>query len=168
MPRGRRTRSPSIEHQALSADWPSTRRSFRTSGCSRRPGRALRRACARQADSTSRATEDRPTAQPCGAGRIGGGHELCGLPMRLCPSSDRRSPGADAAPACLRSALRPSGVAQLFHRRFGFLFRLGLIGVALAATTGVLLWRASMAYPAGVERSHRAAGAFQSQAPRRR
>jgi len=46
--------------------------------------------------------------------------------------------------------MRPSGVAQLFHRRFGFLFRLGLIGVALAATTAVLLWRASMAYPAGV------------------
>ncbi len=42
-------------------------------------------------------------------------------------------------------------MAQLFHRRFGFLFQLGLIGVVLAATTGVLLWRAVMAYPAGLD-----------------
>jgi hypothetical protein len=55
----------------------------------------------------------------------------------------------EAALSGLDSPLRQV-VAQLFHRRFGFLFRLGLIGVILTAATAVFLWRAEMAYPAGV------------------
>ncbi len=41
-------------------------------------------------------------------------------------------------------------MAQLFHRRFGFLFRIGLLAATLLAVALIFLWRAVMAYPAGV------------------
>ncbi|HEY6451579.1 MAG TPA: cytochrome c3 family protein, partial [Steroidobacteraceae bacterium] len=43
------------------------------------------------------------------------------------------------------------GVAQLFRKNFGFLFRLGLIAAMLIAVIAIVLWRAAMAYPAGVD-----------------
>ncbi len=41
-------------------------------------------------------------------------------------------------------------MAQLFHRRFGFFFRLGLTALLVSAVIVTLLWRAVMALPAGV------------------
>lgn len=41
-------------------------------------------------------------------------------------------------------------MAQLFHRRFGFFFRLGAIIAVLMVGVAIFLWRASMAYPAGM------------------
>lgn len=41
-------------------------------------------------------------------------------------------------------------MAQLFARRFGFLFRLGLLAAAEIALSAIFLWRSVMAYPAGV------------------
>lgn len=38
---------------------------------------------------------------------------------------------------------------QLFHRRFGFLVSLGLIGVLISLVIVAFVWRAVMAYPAG-------------------
>ena len=41
-------------------------------------------------------------------------------------------------------------MAQIFHQRFGVLFRLGLLASVLAAFTAIFGWRAATAYPAGV------------------
>ncbi|HEX4050112.1 MAG TPA: cytochrome c3 family protein [Steroidobacteraceae bacterium] len=41
-------------------------------------------------------------------------------------------------------------MTQLFRKDFGFLFRLGVLGVFATAMVAVFLWRAVMAYPAGV------------------
>ncbi len=41
-------------------------------------------------------------------------------------------------------------MAQLFHRRFGFLFRLGTIAAVLVALCSIFLWRAATAYPTGL------------------
>lgn len=40
-------------------------------------------------------------------------------------------------------------MAQLFHRRFGFLLRLGMLTTVLLLAVLVFVWRAGMAYPAG-------------------
>jgi hypothetical protein len=41
-------------------------------------------------------------------------------------------------------------VTQLFRKDFGFLFRLGVIGVLAIALVAIFLWRGVMAYQAGV------------------
>ncbi|MGH8165080.1 MAG: cytochrome c3 family protein, partial [Rhodanobacteraceae bacterium] len=41
-------------------------------------------------------------------------------------------------------------MAQIFHRSFGFIFRLGLLAAVVFAVCAIFLWRAEMAYPAGV------------------
>ncbi|HEY1899312.1 MAG TPA: cytochrome c3 family protein [Steroidobacteraceae bacterium] len=40
-------------------------------------------------------------------------------------------------------------MAQLFHRRFGFLVQLGVLAAVLLIAVLVFVWRAAMAYPAG-------------------
>ena len=39
---------------------------------------------------------------------------------------------------------------QLFHRRFGFFFRLGLLAAVMVAAGIILLWRALTGYPGGL------------------
>lgn len=41
-------------------------------------------------------------------------------------------------------------MAQLFHRRFGFYVRVGLLGLAIGAVGAILLWRALTNYPGGL------------------
>lgn len=41
-------------------------------------------------------------------------------------------------------------MAQLFHQRFGFFFRLGVIAVVLILAVAIFIWRAAIAYPAGL------------------
>ncbi|MGA9421702.1 MAG: cytochrome c3 family protein [Rhodanobacteraceae bacterium] len=41
-------------------------------------------------------------------------------------------------------------MTQLFHRRFGFLFRIGMVVVVAAVVTLIFMWRAVMSYPANV------------------
>jgi hypothetical protein len=41
-------------------------------------------------------------------------------------------------------------VPQLFHRRFGFFFRLGLLAAVMVAAGIILLWRALTGYPGGL------------------
>jgi hypothetical protein len=41
-------------------------------------------------------------------------------------------------------------VPQLFHRRFGFFFRLGLLAVVMVAVGVILLWRSLTGYPGGL------------------
>ena len=41
-------------------------------------------------------------------------------------------------------------MAQIFHRRFGFFFRVGLLGMALLVVGLIILWRALTNYPGGL------------------
>jgi hypothetical protein len=41
-------------------------------------------------------------------------------------------------------------VAQLFHKQIGFLVQLRMLAIALLVIVLVFVWRARMAYPAGV------------------
>ena len=45
---------------------------------------------------------------------------------------------------------KDGGLAQIFSRHFGFVFRLGVLAAVVIVIGLILLWRAVMAYPAGV------------------
>ena len=59
--------------------------------------------------------------------------------MRVGPLSTRNA-----------GAHKDGGLAQIFSRHFGFLFRLAALAALVIVTALILLWRAVMAYPAGV------------------